>query len=133
MDQKGNQNNNLYYWDCCLCLCPICKPQRDWYKCHLRAIKHSWRVNFSLWEVNCQCTKFHLVPCRKNSAKSILKQATYLLQVSTPSQKPRDEKSGLHPPRPSQFITLRMMSIIKILKIPRNGHSTTSLGSKFLS
>lgn len=38
-------------------------------QCYLRVIKHSLKVNFTLWEVNFQCTKFHLVPCRKEFCK----------------------------------------------------------------
>lgn len=44
-------------------------PQTHWYKCYLRVIKHSLKVNFTLREVNFQCTKFHLVPFRQEFCK----------------------------------------------------------------
>lgn len=82
-------------------------------------MKHAQKVNVTLWEVNFQCTKFHLVPCRRMPATSILQYAAHLLSMSTPSPKLWSGEPGLHPPGPSQFITPRVMAIIRVLKIPQ--------------
>lgn len=71
MDQGGNQNFSQPFEDCCLPTGLVCK-QRGWEKCYPSVIKHSQKANLTLWEVNFQCTKFHLVPCRKDSCKEYL-------------------------------------------------------------
>lgn len=48
---------------------PHMQPERNWQKYYLRVIKHCLKVSFTLREVNFQCTKFHLVPWRKEFCK----------------------------------------------------------------
>lgn len=62
---QGHQNNNLHSCTAAFALVPYATIEQ----CYLRVIKHSLKVNFTLWEVNFQCTKFHLVPCRKEFCK----------------------------------------------------------------
>lgn len=98
---------------------PCVQTERGCKKCYPSVMKHAQKVNVTLWEVNFQCTKFHLVPCRRIPAKSILQYAAHLLQVSTPSPKPWNGEPGPHPPGPSRFITPRAMAIIRALKSPQ--------------
>lgn len=48
---------------------PCVQAEGGWEKCYAGIIKHTQKVNVTRWEVNFQCTKFHLVPRRKDSCK----------------------------------------------------------------
>lgn len=98
VDQGGNQNFSQPFEDWVPSHRPSVQADRGWEKCYPSVIKHSQKANVSLWEVNFQCTKFHLVPCRKDSCKECLaiRSSSFIGEhsiIKAPERKARSSSS----------------------------------------